>query len=275
MEAGRRLQEAMRLWTEVGAPYECAQSRMGLGAAFRAQGNEPQAVLEFHAARSTFERLGAEIDVRRAARAAGDTKPSAGPRMERVFMFTDIVESTNLAEVIGDEAWGHLVRWHNDVLASLVAGQGGEIVRTTGDGIFATFEDPESAIACAMAIQRTLEEHRREQGFSPKVRIGLHRRGRSAPRTRSARTRRVIADPDRLGDTEAPVPFDHDLNSGPTVSRTARTISSESLRSHGLIVRQADPNGSNLSALYPRATTSAARSAKLSGVRGPTYQPLA
>ena len=165
----------MRLWTEVGAPYECAQSRMGLGEAFRAQGNERQAVLEFHAARSTFERLGAEIDVRRAARAAGDTKPSAGPRMERVFMFTDIVESTNLAEVIGDEAWGHLVRWHNDALASLVVGQGGEIVRTTGDGIFATFEDPESAIACAMAIQRTLEEHRREQGFSPKVRIGLHR----------------------------------------------------------------------------------------------------
>ena len=175
VEAGRRLQEAMRLWTEVGAPYECAQSRMGLGAAFRAQGNEPQAVLEFHSARSTFERLGAEIDVRRAARAAGDTKPSAGPRMERVFMFTDIVESTNLAEVIGDEAWGHLVRWHNDALASLVADHRGEIVRTTGDGIFATFEDPESAIACAMAIQRTLEEHRREQGFSPKVRIGLHR----------------------------------------------------------------------------------------------------
>jgi class 3 adenylate cyclase len=175
VEAGRRFQEAMRLWTEVGAPYECAQSRMGLGGALRAQENERQAVLEFHAARSTFERLGAEIDVRRAARAAGDTKPSAGERMERVFMFTDIVESTNLAEVIGDEAWGHLVRWHNDLLASLVAGQGGEVVRTTGDGFFVTFDSPESAIACAVAIQQALAEHRREQGFSPKVRIGLHR----------------------------------------------------------------------------------------------------
>ena len=147
----------MRLWTEVGAPYECAHARMGLGEALRAQGNERQAILEFHAAHSTFERLGAEIDVRRAARAAGDTKPSAGPRMERVFMFTDIVESTNLAEVIGDEAWGHLVRWHNDVLASLVAGHGGEVVRTTGDGFFVTFDDPESAIACAVAIQQALD----------------------------------------------------------------------------------------------------------------------
>ena len=82
----------MRLWTEVGAPYECAGARMGLGDALRAHGNERQAILEFHAAHSTFERLGAEIDIRRAAEAAGDTRPSAGPRMERVFMFTDIVQ---------------------------------------------------------------------------------------------------------------------------------------------------------------------------------------
>ena len=148
---------------------------MGLGDAFRAHGNERQAVLEFHAAHSTFERLGAQIDIRRAAEAAGDTKPSAGPRMERVFMFTDIVQSTNLAEFIGDEAWGHLVRWHNDLLASVVARYGGEVVRTTGDGFFVTFDDPEAAIACAVGIQRALADHRREQGFSPTVRIGLHR----------------------------------------------------------------------------------------------------
>ncbi len=173
-EAGRRFQEGMHLWTEVGAPYECATARMGLGEAFRAQGNEQRAILEFHAAHSTFERLGAELDVRRAAEAAGDAKPSAGPRLEKVFMFTDIVQSTNLVEIIGDEAWGHLIRWHNDVLASLVAGHGGEVVRTTGDGFFVTFDGPVPAIACAVAIQRALEEHRREQGFSPKVRIGLH-----------------------------------------------------------------------------------------------------
>ncbi len=174
-EAGQRFQQAMRLWTEVGAPYESADARMGLGEALRAQRNERQAIVEFHAARSTFERLGAEIDVRRAATAAGDTKPSAGPRMEKVFMFTDIVESTNLAEVIGDEAWGHLVRWHNHALTSMVAVHGGEIVRTTGDGVFVTFDDAEIGIACAVAIQQALAEHRREQGFSPKVRIGLHR----------------------------------------------------------------------------------------------------
>ncbi len=30
VEAARRFQEGMHLWTEVGAPYECAQARMGL-----------------------------------------------------------------------------------------------------------------------------------------------------------------------------------------------------------------------------------------------------
>ena len=48
-------------------------------------------------------------------------------------------------------------------------------MRTTGDGFFVTFDDPASAIACAVAIQQALAEHRREQGFSPTVRIGLHR----------------------------------------------------------------------------------------------------
>jgi class 3 adenylate cyclase/predicted metal-dependent hydrolase len=174
-EARRRFQEGMRLWTEVGAPYECAKARMGLGEALGRLGKQRQATNEFHAARSTFERLGAELDVRQAAEAAGEARPAAGPRLEKVFMFTDIVQSTNLVEVIGDEAWGHLVRWHNDTLSSLVARHGGEVVRTTGDGFFVTFDGNEKAIACAIAIQRALEEHRREHGFSPKVRIGLHR----------------------------------------------------------------------------------------------------
>jgi len=43
--------------------------------------------------------------------------------------------------------------------------------------------DARSAIAAAIAVQRALEEHRREHGFAPAVRIGVHaadatRRGR-------------------------------------------------------------------------------------------------
>jgi class 3 adenylate cyclase len=38
-----------------------------------------------------------------------------------------------------------------------------------------TFDAARAALECAVAIQRTLAQHRREHGFAPWVRIGLHR----------------------------------------------------------------------------------------------------
>ena len=89
-------------------------------------------------------------------------------------MFTDIVKSTNLVEAIGDEAWGDLLQWHDQTLRSLFANHGGAEIDHAGDGFFVAFEQPASAIECAVAIQRTLADHRRAHGFSPQVRIGLH-----------------------------------------------------------------------------------------------------
>lgn len=90
------------------------------------------------------------------------------------FMFTDIVKSTNLVEAVGDEAWEDLLRWHDRTLRSLFASHGGQEIDHAGDGFFVTFVAAPSAVECAMAIQRTLTDHRRMHGFSPQVRIGLH-----------------------------------------------------------------------------------------------------
>jgi class 3 adenylate cyclase len=100
----------------------------------------------------------------------------AGParRVAKTFMFTDIVGSTNLVEVMGDEAWETLLRWHDQTLRSLFAAHQGEEVVATGDGFFVGFDSPEAAMACAVAIQRGLTEHRQKHGFAPQVRIGLH-----------------------------------------------------------------------------------------------------
>jgi tetratricopeptide (TPR) repeat protein len=49
--------EAVRLWNEVGAPYEAALARMGLADAHRAGGNEHRAVLEHQAARTILEEI--------------------------------------------------------------------------------------------------------------------------------------------------------------------------------------------------------------------------
>jgi class 3 adenylate cyclase len=98
-------------------------------------------------------------------------------RVEKSFMFTDIEGSTNLVEALGDEAWQGVMRWHDETLRSLFAEHKGEEVVATGDGFFVGFDSPDLALACAVAIQRKLAEHRRSAGFAPKVRIGVHASG--------------------------------------------------------------------------------------------------
>ena len=102
---------------------------------------------------------------------------AAPRRVEKTFMFTDIERSTNLVEAMGDEAWQSVIRWHDEALRSLFASHRGVEVAATGDGFFVAFESPDEALACAVAIQRKLAEHRRAQGFAPQVRIGLHAAG--------------------------------------------------------------------------------------------------
>jgi class 3 adenylate cyclase len=181
-EAGalRSLRAGCRRWQEMDAPYETARARMALAAVYRAAGDEETAALELAAARSVFERLGAVVDLARVVEAQAGAGPAraaepATPRAEtRTFMFTDIVRSTQLIEAIGDEAWADLVRWHDQTLRALFAAHGGEEVDHAGDGFFVAFAASRQAIDCAVAIQRSLFDHRRTQGFAPQVRIGLH-----------------------------------------------------------------------------------------------------
>jgi class 3 adenylate cyclase len=89
-------------------------------------------------------------------------------------MFTDIVRSTDLIGVIGDDAWEDLLTWHDRTLRSLFAAHGGDVGHPTGDGFFVAFPDARSALGCAVAVQRALAEHRRSEGFSLALRIGIH-----------------------------------------------------------------------------------------------------
>jgi class 3 adenylate cyclase len=170
------LRRAQRGWQEVGAPYEVAEVGVLLGKACRAMGDEEAAAFELRAARAAFERLGAHPAAELAGNLLGEIAGSVQrlDRVSRAFMFTDIVKSTNLVGVIGDEAWEDLLSWHDQTLRSLIASNGGEVAHHTGDGFFVAFDDAHSAIICAIAIQRALTEHRRAHGFAPLVRIGVH-----------------------------------------------------------------------------------------------------
>jgi class 3 adenylate cyclase len=98
-------------------------------------------------------------------------------RVVKTFMFTDIVKSTNLVEALGDDAWQGVLRWHNEALRAEFAAHRGEEVVSTGDGFFVGFDTPDEALACAVAIQRRLADHRQNHGFAPQIRIGLHAAG--------------------------------------------------------------------------------------------------
>jgi class 3 adenylate cyclase len=169
------LRQGCRLWQQIDAPYEAARVRMFMALAHRALGDEEPAVLDLRAARSAFEQLGALPDAQRAGQLLGvESFTPPGSKLDKTFMFTDIVRSTALVEAIGDEAWEDLVRWHDATLRALFASHGGQEIDHAGDGFFVAFQDAMAAIDCAVAVQRTLADHRKTQGFSPQVRIGLH-----------------------------------------------------------------------------------------------------
>ena len=169
-----KLRAAVKLFHEVEAPYEAARVRTLLADAFRADGDHDSAELELRTAQATFERLGAARDARLAGAALARLPRDGGVRAGRTFLFTDICDSTPLVQAIGDEAWQNLIGWHDRTLRALFEEHGGEEVDHAGDGFFVAFPDPQRAAECAIAIQRSLAEHRRSHGFAPQVRAGVH-----------------------------------------------------------------------------------------------------
>jgi class 3 adenylate cyclase len=184
------------MWQATDLPYEAARARLQYAEALAAEGDEEMARRDLLAARGAFERLGASLDVERvdallartskgaAAAVPATSAGRSGDRVTRTFMFTDIVTSTDLVGLIGDEAWNELLQWHDRELRAAFARHRGEEANHTGDGFFVAFEKAADAIECAVDIQRLLLRHRREHGFAPWVRIGLHtaeatRRGRN------------------------------------------------------------------------------------------------
>ena len=175
------ISESGRLWRAADLPYEAARARLVLGAALRAGGDEDGAQLELKAARGAFDKLGAVLDLRRTmemlGEEVGDNLPKAsvpGVNVTKTFMFTDIVGSTNLVEVLGDEAWGNVLAWHDSMMREVFEAHYGQEVKQVGDGFFVAFDHSGEAVECAIAIQRRLAQHRSESGFAPQVRIGLH-----------------------------------------------------------------------------------------------------
>ena len=92
----------------------------------------------------------------------------ADDRVLATVLFTDIVDSTRRAAEIGDRDWRALLDAHDAVVRSQLARFRGREVNTSGDGFLATFDGPQRAIRCAMAIRDAV------QPLGIEVRAGLH-----------------------------------------------------------------------------------------------------
>ena len=95
--------------------------------------------------------------------------PSVEPtRVLATVLFTDIVDSTGQAERLGDRRWRALLDTHDELAGRLVEQWGGRLVKTTGDGVLATFDGPGRAIGCAAALRDELGD------IGVRIRAGLH-----------------------------------------------------------------------------------------------------
>ena len=89
-------------------------------------------------------------------------------RVLATVLFTDIVDSTATAAVLGDAKWRKLIDEHDRMAKTLVARYRGEFIHSTGDGLLAMFDGPARAVRCAQAMVEAVKP------LGVEIRAGLH-----------------------------------------------------------------------------------------------------
>lgn len=89
-------------------------------------------------------------------------------RVLSTVLFNDIVGSTELAADLGDDRWREILDVQASVFERHLKRFNGRLVKTTGDGLLATFDGPARAIRCGCAIRDDL------RSIGIEVRTGIH-----------------------------------------------------------------------------------------------------
>lgn len=112
---------------------------------------------------NTNEVLGEIEDFLLGARAEGESE-----RVLSTVLFTDIVGSTVRATQVGDSRWTEMLDIHDRIGRESIDRFRGQLVKSTGDGLLATFDGPARAVKCAIRLRDALAN----SGLQ--VRAGLH-----------------------------------------------------------------------------------------------------
>lgn len=98
----------------------------------------------------------------------GSPSPPLDDRVFSTVLFTDIVGSTEQAVALGDHRWRTLLDEHDSAARAAVDAHGGRSIKSTGDGLLATFDAPTRAIRCAVALRGSVAS------LGLEMRAGLH-----------------------------------------------------------------------------------------------------
>lgn len=89
-------------------------------------------------------------------------------RVLATVVFTDIVASTELAARLGDAEWRRLLDRHDDAARRLATRHRGRLVKSTGDGVLASFDGPARAARFAVDLGREVAS------LGLQLRAGMH-----------------------------------------------------------------------------------------------------
>ncbi len=87
-------------------------------------------------------------------------------------MFTDIANSSAIADALGDRVWAPAVQSHFSFVTQVIEANGGQLIKSLGDGTMSTFTSARAALIAAREIQKGNREADTEPQLQ--LRVGVH-----------------------------------------------------------------------------------------------------
>jgi class 3 adenylate cyclase/alpha-beta hydrolase superfamily lysophospholipase len=98
----------------------------------------------------------------------GETITLATDRPLRALLFTDLVGSTATLSEVGDARWRQMLDLHDGLVRKALERHGGRVVKSTGDGVLAVFDNASRALRGATDLRSAVAT------IGLKVRAGVH-----------------------------------------------------------------------------------------------------
>ncbi len=97
------------------------------------------------------------------------------PEIDVTLLLSDVVGFSEMTDRLGDREAHRVMQRHHRVVRSELEAYGGEEIELRGDGFYLAFAEPEAALRCAVAIQRSFATEADRHPERPiQVRMGLH-----------------------------------------------------------------------------------------------------